>query len=310
MAGGRTSLLHPRQLEAIVVVAETHSVHAAARQLGVPQPRLSRLVSSAERTLGLKLFERSRSGMQAVASSSERVIKEAAFALEALRDVSKSARERVPTIRLGCLPRVMHVLIPHLLAGIGESDVGFRLQVSVGTSNEVAAELQAGHVDVVIGRRVAPVRENGIDLVADRLYTERTVVVCGYANPLIGTGTAHISELARHNWLLPKRGFYSRDILDSMVSRAGLPPIVPIIESNSFDSSLSVVAVTRFLTIAPEFFARRLERLRLVRIVQMKQALATGPLMLQYQHRQRTHSGFDAFRTAVMLAAKKVRASE
>ena len=310
MVGDRTSLLHPRQLEAIVVVAETHSVHAAARRLGVPQPQLSRLVAAAENTLGLKLFERSRSGMQAAASSSERVIKEAAFALEALRDVSKSARERVPTIRLGCLPRVMHVLIPHLLAEIADRDVGFQLQVSVGTSNEVAAELQAGHADVVIGRRVAPVRENGIDLDADRLYAERTVVVCGYDNRLIVGGTAHISQLARHNWLLPKRGFYSRDILDSMVSRAGLPPIVPIIESNSFDSSLSVVAVTRFLTIAPEFFARRLERLRLVRVVQMKPSLGTGSLMLQYQHRQRAHPGFDAFRAAVMRAAKKVRASE
>jgi len=310
MAGDRTSLLHPRQLEAIVVVAETHSVHAAARRLGVPQPQLSRLVAAAENTLGLKLFERSRSGMQAAASSSERVIKEAAFALEALRDVTKSARERVPTIRLGCLPRVMHVLIPHLLAEIADRDVGFQLQVSVGTSNEVAAELEAGHVDVVIGRRVAPARENGIDLEADRLYAERTVVVCGYDNRLIGGGTAHMSQLARHNWLLPKRGFYSRDILDSMVSRAGLPPIVPIIESNSFDSSLSVVAVTRFLTIAPEFFARRLERLRLVRVVQMKPSLGTGALMLQYQHRQRGHPGFDAFRVAVMHAAKKVRASE
>lgn len=310
MARGPASLLHPRQLEAIVVVAETHSVHAAARRLGVPQPQLSRLVAAAESTLGLKLFERSRSGMQAAASSSERVIKEAAFALEALRDVSKSARERVPTIRLGCLPRVMHVLIPHLLADIGEHEVDFRLQVSVGTSNEVAAELQAGHVDVVIGRRVAPDRENGIQLVADRLYTERTVVVCGHTNPLIGAGAVHVSKLVRHQWLLPKRGFYSRDILDSTVSRAGLPPIVPIIESNSFDSSLSVVAVSRFLTIAPEFFARRLERLKLVRIVPMKPALVTGPLMLQYQQRQRSHPGFEAFRSAVIVAAKKVRALE
>jgi DNA-binding transcriptional LysR family regulator len=248
--------------------------------------------------------------MRAAASSSERVIKEAAFALEALRDVSKSAREGVSTIRLGCLPRVMHVLIPHLLAEIADRDVGFQLQVSVGTSNEVAAELQAGHVDVVIGRRVAPVRENGIVLDADRLYAERTVVVCGHDNRAIAGGTVHISQLARHNWLLPKRGFYSRDVLDSMVSRAGLPPIVPIIESNSFDSSLSVVAVTRFITIAPEFFARRLERLRLVRVVRMKPSLGSGSLMLQYQPRQRAHPGFDAFRAAVIRAAKKVRASE
>jgi len=42
----------------------------------------------------------------------------------------------------------------------------------------------------------------------------------------------------------------------------------------------------------------------------MKPALVTGPLMLQYQQRQRSHPGFEAFRTAVMLAARKVRALE
>jgi hypothetical protein len=42
----------------------------------------------------------------------------------------------------------------------------------------------------------------------------------------------------------------------------------------------------------------------------MKPSLGTGSLMLQYQPRQRAHAGFDAFRAAVMRAAKKVRASE
>jgi len=32
--------------------------------------------------------------------------------------------------------------------------------------------------------------------------------------------------------------------------------------------------------------------------------------MLQYQQRQRSHPGFEAFRSAVIVAAKKVRALE
>jgi DNA-binding transcriptional LysR family regulator len=300
------SLLHPRQLQAIVAVAETGSVHAAARSLGVPQPRLSRLVSAAEATLGVKLFERSRTGTQTTRAS-ERVVREAAFALEALRSVSKSAREPMPTVRLGCLPRVMHVLIPHLLAQIGGRDVGFRLQVSVGTSTELGAELAAGRLDVIIARRVAATTDLSTDLEAEKLYSERTVVVCGHDNRLVRGEPLHVSALAGHPWLLPKRGIYSRDAMDAMVSLAGLPPIVPVIESNLFDSSLWVVAVTRFLTIAPEFAARRLERLRLVRIVRMKPSLGVSPLMLQYEGRNRSHRGFEAFRAAAMHAARKVR---
>jgi DNA-binding transcriptional LysR family regulator len=56
MAKRRPSLLQPRQLEAIVAVASSGSVHAAARTLGIPQPALSRLISASETMLGVELF--------------------------------------------------------------------------------------------------------------------------------------------------------------------------------------------------------------------------------------------------------------
>ena len=309
MAKPANHLLHPRQLEAIVAVARVGSVHAAARSLGIAQPALSRLVAASERTLGMELFARSRSGTQATRVG-ERVIKEAAFALHALQSVADAVREPLHIVRLGCIPRVMHVLIPHLLARLSEGDPGFRLQVSVGTTNELATELEGARLDFVIARRATPGSEVVLDVDAERLYTERTVVVCSRDNQAVGEGTCHVSELARLPWVLPKRGFYSRDLMDKLLSMAGLPPIVPVIESNSFESSLSVVAATRFLAIVPEFAARRFERLRLVRIVQMTPSLGASPVMLQYPPRQRAHPAFEPFRLAAMQAARKVRATK
>jgi len=236
MARSPASLLHPRQLEAIVAVARVGSVHAAARELGVPQPALSRLVAASEKTLGINLFARSRSGTHTTPAG-ERVIKGAAFALNAIQSVAQAAHEPLPVVRLGCIPRVMHVLIPHLLAQLSEGKAGFRLQVSVGTSNELVTELEAARVDFVIARRVSPDGEEAPELDADKLYSERTVVVCGRENPAVGPGTYHVSQLAKLPWVLPKRGFYSRDLIDTIVSVAGQPPIVPVIESNSFESS-------------------------------------------------------------------------
>ncbi|MEP7206744.1 MAG: LysR family transcriptional regulator [Casimicrobiaceae bacterium] len=301
-----TSLLHPRQLEAIVAVARVGSVHAAARELRIPQPALSRLVAASERMLGIRLFARSRSGTLTTPAG-DRVIKEAAFALHALESVSEAAREPLPVVRLGCIPRVMHVLIPHLLAQMSDSDAGFRLQVSVGTSIELASELEAARLDFVIARRAAPGMVDAMELDAEKLYTERTVVVCGRDNLAVGGTTCHVRQLARLPWLLPKRGFYSRDLMDKIVAGAGLAPIVPVIESNSFESSLSVVAATRFLAIAPEFAAHRFEQLELVRIVRMTPSLGASPVMLQYPPRQRAHPGFEPFRAAAMRAARGAR---
>jgi DNA-binding transcriptional LysR family regulator len=106
--------------------------------------------------------------------------------------------------------------------------------------------------------------------------------------------------------VLPKPGFYSRDALDALVSAAGLAPIVPVIECDSFESNLSVVASTRFITLAPEFAARRFERLGMVRIVRTRPPLGSSPIMLQYRAGQRSHPAFEAFRSAAVAAAKNV----
>lgn len=292
-----------------MAVARAGSVHAASRLLGIPQPALSRLVAAAEKSLGVALFDRSRAGTRPT-EAGERVLKQGAFALHALEEIADSAREPLPVVRLGCIPRVMHVLIPHLLARLSDGSATFRLRVSVGTSNELGADLDASRLDFVIARRAAPGVVSEADLVAEKLYSERTVVVCGRNNAEVPAGACHVRELAPMPWVLPKRGFYSRDLLDGIVSAQGLMPIVPVIESNSFESSLSVVASTRFLTLAPEFAARRFERLRLVRIVPMRPAIGSSPIMLEYRRVQQQHPAFADFRAAVMQAARRPHARD
>jgi DNA-binding transcriptional LysR family regulator len=300
----RTSLLQPRQLTALVEVARAGSMHAAARHMGMPQPALSRLIAAAERTLGVALFERSRAGTRPTEAGA-RVLKQGVFALQALEGVAEAARESLPVIRLGCIPRVMHVLVPYLLAQLSEHAPPFRLTVSVGTSNELVSELEEAKLDVVIARRAAP-GVGTTELDAEKLYSERTVVVGGRDNAALPTTACHIRDLLALPWVLPKRGFHSRDLLDGIVATCGLPPIVPIIESNSFESSLSVVAVTRFMTVAPEFAARRFERLQLVRIVRTRPAMVASPIMLQYRPAERSHPAFAAFRELAIGASRKV----
>lgn len=293
----------------MIAVGRHGSVHAASRALGISQPALSRLISSSEKALGVELFARSRSGTR-LNRVGEHAIKEAVFALHALSSVSEVARDRLPIVRLGCIPRVMHVLIPHLLAELSDTHAGLRLQVTVGTSSELANELESGRVDFVIARRTAAGSGDHTQLETESLYSERTVVVCGRDNRTVGTAICHVRDLVRLPWLLPKRGFHSRDVIDMIVSTVGLPPLVPVIESSSFESNLSVVAATKFLALAPEFAARRFEKLKLVRIVRMKPSLGASPVMLQYFPRQRLHPTFEPFRTIVTKSARKVRLPE
>lgn len=304
MPKSRIALVPPRQLEAVVAVARSGSVHAASRELGIPQPAVSRLVSATERTLGVVLFTRSRQGTQPT-EVGDRVVRQITFALQALRDVAQVATEPEPIVRLGCIPRVTHVLLPHLLAQLAEGGAGFRLRVSVGTSNELTADLEAARLDFIVALR-ATTLPGPLTLEAEELYSERTVVVCGKANADIPKTTCSLAQLALSPWVLPKAGFHSRDLIDGLMASAGRPAIVPVIETNYFETSLSIVAATRYLALAPEFAARRFEKLKMVRIVPTRPALGSSPVMLQYWQGQRTHPAYAAFRSAVTRAARLV----
>jgi LysR family transcriptional regulator of abg operon len=306
MKKSRPSLLQPRQLEAVVAVGRTGSVHAAARELHIPQPAVSRLVAAMEKTLGVTLFDRSRSGTH-VTETGARVLKQAAFALRALESIAESAKSPQLVLRIGCIPRVTHIWLPHLLAHLDERSEHFRVQVFVGNSDELADQLENSKLDYVIGLRAASATA-GAQTITEELYSEKTVVVCGRGNDALPKSAVPLSQLVGLSWVLPKQGAYSRDRLDSLTAKAGLPPIQPAIESTSFEASLSLVAGTRYLGIAPEFAALRFERLKLVRIVRTTPSLGSSPVLLQYRDGQQTHPAHADFWSAAMGAARKVRA--
>lgn len=302
----RPALPHPRQLEAVVAVAEAGSVHAASRRLNIPQPAVSRLVAATEQTLGVALFERSRAGTR-VTPAGERVVKQIAFALHSLQNVSEAAKEPEPVVRLGCIPRVMHVLIPHLLSLLDKGDAGFTLTVTVGTSSELLEDLENAKLDFIIAR--GSVAAGSADFASEDLYSERTVIVCNRRNAEVPKATCSLQQLSKLPWVLPKIGFYSRDLIDALITTAGLPKIVPVIETNSFESSLSVVGETRYIAVVPEFAARRYEELKLVRIVKTRPSLGSSPVMLQYGNGQKQNPAYDPFLAAVKTAARQVRLS-
>lgn len=305
MTKKHSNLLPPRQLEAVIAVARAGSVHAASRELDIPQPAVSRLVASAERTLGVTLFARSRSGTH-MTSTGERVLKRISYALHALKEIEDAAREPQAVVRLGCIPRVMHALIPHLLSEIAKDEVGFRVQITVGTSDELMTELEEAHLDYIIARRAAP-GSSGDAFDGEDLYNERTVVVCGWNNELVPKGICPISQLAGFQWVLSKRGFHSRDLIDATMHAAGQPPLMPVIEVNAFETSLSVVATTQFIAAVPDFAARWFEQLKLVRVIQTRPLLASRPLTLQYRHGQKNHPAYPAFHATVARATRLVQ---
>jgi DNA-binding transcriptional LysR family regulator len=278
----RSGSLQRRHLEAIVAIADHRSVHAASRGLGMAQPALSRLLGEAERLLGATLFERSSHGSRPTGVGA-RTIVQARFLLRGLERLSAAAGAGHAPVRLGCIARAMHALMPGVLERVYPEqgrDAGLRLTLTEGSSTALMEAVARGELDFAILRRAGSASaEEGLDV--ETLYDERTVIIAAPQAPDAHELVA-LSSLAHRDWVLPQPGTGSRVAFDHFWSELGLPPIRPVIEARSFETSLALVEKTRFLSIAPESIARRHAALGLVRVVRTRRTLPASPVMLAY----------------------------
>jgi DNA-binding transcriptional LysR family regulator len=309
----RSGSLQRRHLEAIVAIADHRSVHAASRGLGMAQPALSRLLAEAERLLGATLFERSSHGSRPT-DAGARAIVQARFLLRGLERLSGGAGADHAPVRLGCIARAMHALMPAVLERVypdqGPEQANHaspRLRLTEGSSAALMEAVARGELDFAILRRAGSAEaEEGLDV--ETLYDERTVII---AAPQASDthGLVAPSSLAHRDWVLPQAGTGSRTAFDHFWSELGLPPVRPVIEARSFETSLALVEKTRFLSIAPESIARRHAALGLLRVVRTRKTLPASPVMLAHAQWAMEDPVLAAVRGIIRGAAAQARAA-
>ncbi|MBK9440349.1 MAG: LysR family transcriptional regulator [Comamonadaceae bacterium] len=154
------------QLRAFLETAETGSLSAAARKLGLTQPTLSRHVAAIEQTLGVTLFERTAQSM---------VLTDAGLnLLEHARTMGAAAQELVLTasgqsqaveglVAVSATDAVATWLLPPVLRRL--RDVAPGITVEVVTSNALS-DLRRREADIAIRH----VRPDQPDLIGRLLY--------------------------------------------------------------------------------------------------------------------------------------------
>ncbi len=142
-----------RKLEQMVRVARAGSFSAAAAQLYVTQPALSRNIAALEKDLGITLFERGRGG---VTLTTEGVL--AVEAAEGLLRHADSLAHNLDLLRRGDAGRVAFGLGP-LLASLVLSDLareflrvrpGLQLRAVVKPAPELLQDLLADRIELLV----------------------------------------------------------------------------------------------------------------------------------------------------------------
>ncbi|MFP3989107.1 LysR family transcriptional regulator [Streptomyces sp. E11-3] len=230
--------LEVRHLRAVCAIADTGSLHKAARQLGVSQPTLTTQLRRIEGALGGRLFARERTGCRptplglVLLSRARPLVTEMRELVTEAR--AAAARTGGPRLRIGstasrALPGWLRRLRIRLADAGGAprpgTDVSLQMDVS---ANALLRQVADGHLDVAFVHQVegCPLRTpEGLRLrvLMDR---EPQFVSLPVDHPAARRPAVRLAELAGEQWMVDPTVDGERDGLLRVLRAAGLNPCV------------------------------------------------------------------------------------
>lgn len=189
-----------RQLRYLVALAEAGQYRRAASDLGIAQPSLSQQIAALETTLGLRLFDRGRGGVQVTPPGRE-VVRRARRILDevgALSALSEELQRGLSgTLRLGSTPTIGPYFLPSVLRDLHRDFPDLRLVLRDAPPAALFAGLQDGTFDLVLTQLPA----GGERVRVRRLFREPLVLAVARDHPLARLDAISGAELKGHDIL-------------------------------------------------------------------------------------------------------------
>ena len=238
-------------LRHVVMVAEKGGLRAAARQLGVAQPVITRSISEVERTLGAQLFERSTRGVVLTAMGDRFLVRAAAILSElerAQEETSQMLGAGIGTVRVVLSTAPHLALLPRALGAFRSKFPNVTLAVREGLFARVHQEVESGTLDFYVG----PLSEAKLpaSLSSDLLFENRRVVLCRKNHPL--SEATSINQLVSAQWISTTVTENMEAELSPVFKSHGLPsPAIKFHAQSSLTMTLAV-AHSDLLVMVPQ----------------------------------------------------------
>ncbi len=260
--------LDPRRIAHLAAAARCGSLTAAAAELGLTQPALSKSIRALERVLGVPVLERGRFGAvpteygEALIARGRAIEAELRAAADEVDAIRGARRGRVV---VGCGPSEATRLLPLALEALHAGDPGLRVTVLYGLNEALMPMVRRGEVDFALSS--VPRTASDPELQHETLHTDTAVVVAHADHPLAARRGVRPADLAGQRWVLARRHELERRALDDLFLQAGLRPIDAEIETTSAVLMKTVVLQGRHLSFLPREMIHWEERAGLLRPV-------------------------------------------
>ncbi|WP_137724596.1 LysR family transcriptional regulator [Prescottella subtropica] len=224
-------------LDVLVTVGRLGSMGAAGREHGLSQQAVSARVRSAERQLGIRVFDRGAGGVRPTSEGSL-ILEWASTILDAAEELASGAAalygERPATLTVAASMTIAEYLVPGWTVAMCRKHPTVVTSVHLRNSADVAAQVRAGVAD--LGFVEGPVEPDGlrsVEVAADEL-----VVVVPPGHHWIRGAPITVTELAATPLVQREPGSGTRTTLEYAVPGC----VAPLLELTSCTAVKAAVA--------------------------------------------------------------------
>jgi len=260
-----------RQLEILAAVLDCGTMGKAAERLAISQPVISKAIVDLERTLGVRLLDRSARGVEATAYG-RTLLKWSVAVFDNLRQGMKEIEFLSdPTaghLRIGCGGAMIDGILPVILIRLRRRQPRLTFEVTQANTGEVLdRELRERNVDLILGRIFTQDLED--DLSAEILFDEPLSVVAGHRNPWARRRGVELADLVDEPWILPRSGAARATIAETFAACGLRVPRAEVVCS-SIHMHSALLAEGRFLAIRPASVVRFGDKDRSIKALPIK----------------------------------------
>ncbi len=215
--------ISPRQIAAVLAVAEYRSFVAAAAALRTSQPALTRSIKHTETVLGVQLFERSTRTVRITGAGREfiavaqRITSDLRITVESMRDLAEQKRGQVI---VSSIISFANGALPSAVAAYRRLRPGVEIQVRDGIHDNVIEDVKSGVADFGLNYLV----DVPAALETELLGKGRFDLVASPDHPLAAARRRKVrfDELAKHALVSMPTEAQTRRVLDTNAAIRGV----------------------------------------------------------------------------------------
>jgi len=241
-------------VDILLAVIQTGSMGKAAATLNMSQPAVSKAVAHLEHTLGVRLLDRSRQGVEPTPYGRALVKRGVAMFDELRQGVADIASLNDPTIgeiRMGGSEHTISAVYAPVIQRFSKQYPRMSFHIIVGDLRTLSRELDARHIDFVVSRMYRPPSdEQSVEV----LFQDPLVVVTGPNNPLARRRKIAFTDLLEEPWTLqPGENSFGAFAMDAFRAAGYAPPRITVATTSS-NLRGEMLATGRYLSMVPRYW--------------------------------------------------------